>query len=198
MTANLIALIVATSILVSIPGPNVALIVANSLRYGLRMGIMTVAGTTAGMALQLAFVVAGMLAVVEHAAAALSWVRWIGVAYLVYLGIRTWREPPPDLVAVQAAPAMFWRGCMLAAINPKTLVFIAAFFPQFISAADMTDLRMWFIAGVFLAVIFVGDTLWAVFATSARTLLARYAAVRNRAAGAFLLLAGIGLALARR
>lgn len=196
MSANLVALVVATAVLVAIPGPNVALIVANSLGYGLRMGVMTVIGTTAGLALQLALVSVGMVALIEHAAVAMSWIRWLGVAYLVYLGIRTWRAPPEDLSHVHAAPAMFWRGCLFAATNPKTLVFLAAFLPQFIAGG--TALQVPVFAAVYLAVIFVGDTLWAVFASYARPLLAKYTRLRNRVAGAFLVAAGIGLALARR
>ena len=196
MTANLVALVVATSFLVAIPGPNVALIVANSLGYGLRMGVMTVIGTTAGLALQLALVSVGMVALIEHAAAAMSWIRWLGVAYLVYLGMRTWHAPPEDLSRVRAAPAMFWRGCLFAATNPKTLVFLAAFLPQFIAGGNALQVPMF--AAVYLAVIFVGDTLWAVFASYARPLLSKYARLRNRVAGAFLVAAGIGLAFARR
>ena len=196
MTANLFALIVATAVLVAIPGPNVALIVANSLGHGLRMGIMTVIGTTAGLALQLALVGVGMVALIEHAAAAMNWIRWLGVVYLVYLGIRTWRAPPEDLVHVQAAPAMFWRGCLLAATNPKTLVFLAAFLPQFITGTAALQVPVF--AAVYLAVIFLGDTLWATFASYARPLLVKYARLRNRVAGAFPFAAGIGLALARR
>ena len=196
MTANLLALVAATAVLVAIPGPNVALIVANSLGLGLRMGIMTVFGTTAGLALQLALVSIGMVAVIEHAAVAMSWIRWLGVAYLVYLGIRTWRAPPADLSHAHAAPAMFWRGCLFAAANPKTLLFLAAFLPQFITGGAVPQVPLF--AAVYLAVIFVGDTLWAIFAGYARPLFAKYARWRNRVAGAFLVAAGIGLALARR
>ena len=196
MTANLLALVVATSVLVAIPGPNVALIVANSLGYGLRMGVMTVIGTTAGLALQLALVSVGMVALIEHAAVAMSWIRWFGVVYLVYLGIRTWRAPPEDLSHVHAAPAMFWRGCLFAATNPKTLLFLAAFFPQFVVGG--APLQVSLLAIAYLAVIFAGDTLWAVFASQARPLLAGSANLRNRIFGAFLAAAGIGLALARR
>jgi threonine/homoserine/homoserine lactone efflux protein len=89
---KLIALSLATLILVAIPGPNVALIVANSVRWGFRAGATTVFGTTLGVAVQLAIVVLGMAALVELAADALSWVRWLGVAYLLWLGIKTWRD----------------------------------------------------------------------------------------------------------
>ena len=70
--ANLIALALATAVLVAIPGPNVALIVANSLRYGFWMGATTAVGVTLGNAIQLVAVVAGMAAIVELAADALT------------------------------------------------------------------------------------------------------------------------------
>ena len=194
---DLIALALATAVLVLIPGPNAALIVANSLRFGLREGLVTVLGTTLGVALQLGLVVVGVAAVIEFAAEALSWIRWVGVVYLVYLGIRAWREPASSLDAVEAQPTVFWRACMVAAINPKTLLFNAAFLPQFLPAgAGKLDLML--TVGVFLAVLLAGDMLWAAFADSARRLLHRYGRIRNRMTGAFLVAAGIGLALSRR
>lgn len=195
---NLAALIVATSVLVIIPGPNVALIVANSLSFGFRKGVATVLGTTAGVGLQLMLVVFGLTALIAFAADALTLIRWAGVAYLIYLGIRTWRKPATDLAAVEAAPAMFWRGCLVAVLNPKTLLFNAAFIPQFVGGNGATVGQVGLVAGTFLAVLFAGDILWAAFATSARGLIGRYGRLRNRLTGAFLLFAGIGLALARR
>jgi threonine/homoserine/homoserine lactone efflux protein len=183
---SLATLLAATAILVAIPGPNVALIVANTLRYGTRSGIVTVLGTTVG--LQLALVVLGLVAVVETLAAALAWVRWAGVAYLVYLGVRMWRAAPGDLAAVGAAPAMFWRGCLVAVLNPKTLLFNAAFIPQFVAADSATPADFGLVAAVYLAVLLLGDSLWALFARSARPLLVGYPAIR----------AGAGLALTRR
>lgn len=193
---TLVALIVATSILVIIPGPNVALIVANSLQYGFRMGVMTVLGTTAGITLQLVFVVGGMAALVELAAGALAWMRWAGVIYLIWLGIRTWRKPAADLEKITAAPVMFLRGCILAAVNPKTLLFNAAFLPQFVGGGSASQFAL--VGAVFLGVIFLGDLAWALFASSARKLLTRYSRLRNKITGVFLTTAGIGLALARR
>lgn len=196
--ANLLTLGIATAILVMIPGPNVALIVANSIRYGFWMGAMTALGITLGNALQLLAVVAGMAAIIELAAETLTWIRWAGVAYLVYLGIRTWSEPAEDLSKVTAAPAMFWRGFMIAAVNPKTLLFIAAFLPQFVvENGDVTG-QLSMVAAVFLFVLLVGDTVWAFTAASARRMLDRYAGSRNKITGGFLVTAGVGLALSRR
>lgn len=198
MSASLIALVVATAILVAIPGPNVALIVANSLRYGFGAGVRTVFGTTAGVGIQLLFVVAGMALLIEAAANVLSWVRWAGVAYLVWLGIRTWQAPAGDLSRVEAAPAVFWQGCLLAAVNPKTLLFSAAFLPQFVDLAAADGLRLGIVAAIYLLVLLLGDLLWALFANSAACVLRGASGWRNRATGAVFVLAGLGLALSRR
>ena len=195
---NFIALAAATLVLVVIPGPNVALIVANSIRYGVRMGAVTVLGTTVGVALQLATVLLGMAAIIEIASDALTWIRWAGVAYLVWLGIRTWREPAEDLGKIVAAPAVFWRACLVAAVNPKTLLFNAAFLPQFVSSGDSATIQLAVVAGVFLTVLLLGDLLWVLTASSARQLLDKQAAARNKISGGFLVAAAVGLALARR
>ena len=198
MTTSLIALVAATAVLVAIPGPNVALIVANSLRNGFRAGVATVLGTTVGVGLQLALVVFGLAAIIATAAEALLWIKWAGVAYLIYLGVRTWRQPAGDLDAIEAAPVMFWRGCVVAVVNPKTLLFNAAFIPQFVGSETATIGSLAIVASVFLAVLFAGDIVWAAFASSARRVLQRYATARNRMTGAFLTVAGIGLAISQR
>ena len=193
---SLAALIAATSVLVLIPGPNVALIVANSLRFGFGHGALTVLGTTAGVALQLLLVVAGLTALVQIAAEALTWLRWVGVIYLVYLGVKAWRTPAGDLSAINARPAMFWRGAALAVLNPKILLFNAAFIPQFVGDGSIASIGI--VAVVYLLVLLIGDLLWALFAATARRWLQRYAGWRNRLTGGFLVLAGAGLAAANR
>lgn len=198
MTTSLIALVAATAVLVAIPGPNVALIVASSFRSGFRASVATVLGTTVGVGLQLVLVVFGLAALIAAAAEALQWIKWAGVAYLIYLGVRTWREPAGDPDRIEATPAMFWRGCLVAVVNPKTLLFNAAFIPQFVGSETATIGDLAIVASVFLAVLFAGDVLWAAFASSARRVLQRYAAVRNRLTGAFLTAAGVGLAISQR
>jgi len=195
---TLLALVVATAVLVTIPGPNMALIVANSLKFGFRSGLVTVMGTTMGLGMQLALVVVGMTAVIELAADTLNWVRWAGAAYLVWLGVKTWRTPAEDFAAVTAVPVIFWRGCLVAAANPKTLMFNVAFIPQFVGAGEVSSLTPTTVAAVYLSVVLFGDILWVVLATSARRALSRYSSWRNRLTGAFLAAAGVGLALSRR
>lgn len=86
--------------LMLIPGPNVALIVANSVAWGTRFGLLTVAGTSAAMVLQLAVTALGIGALLSLLATWFDWLRWIGVAYLVWLGWRQWHAPVTDLTTV--------------------------------------------------------------------------------------------------
>jgi threonine/homoserine/homoserine lactone efflux protein len=197
---NIIALVAATIVLILIPGPNVALIVANSLRHGMRIGIITSLGTTVGIALQLLIVVLGMAALIESIADALTWIRWIGVIYLLAVGLRTWSKPAPDLsdIKAQSRTRAFLRGVVLAVINPKTLLFNAAFLPQFVGNTADASAQLLLLAGVFMTVIIVGDALWAVFAAAARAWLGRGGHLHNRISGGFLVGAGVGLALSRR
>ena len=200
MSANLSALIAATVVLLLIPGPNVAIIVATSLRDGLKYGLITTFGTTAGLALQLALVVIGMAALIEAAAATLSWIKWAGVVYLVWLGVRTRNEPAADLAdaKIVSRTVTFWRGFGLAIVNPKTLLFNAAFLPQFVPAGDNAAGQLVLVASVFLGVVVVGDSLWAVFAAAARKYLINIRNIQNKVTGALLACAGLGLALSRR
>ncbi len=200
MADNILALIAATAVLVLIPGPNVALIVANSLKYGCRFGLITVLGTTFGVGLQLTFVLAGFAALLDMAATALIWIKWLGVVYLVFLGIRTWKEPAADLseIAPGTGNLNFLRGLGLALINPKTLLFNAAFLPQFVGQSGHVTTQLLVLSAVFLITVGIGDSLWVAFAGSARMWFGKLGRLRNRIAGGFLISAGVGLALARR
>src|SRR3954470_24412847 len=80
-----------TVALMLVPGPNVALIVANSVAHGRRFGLLTVAGTSSAMVLQLAVACLGLTALLGALAGWLEWLRWAGVVYLVHLGVAAWR-----------------------------------------------------------------------------------------------------------
>jgi len=86
------------------PGPNVSLIVANSIAYGTRFGLLTVAGTSAAIVLQLGLTTLGLTALLGAMATWFEWLRWIGVAYLVVLGVRQWRAAPLDLTRTRPQP----------------------------------------------------------------------------------------------
>lgn len=198
-----LAFVAACAVLIAIPGPNVALIVANSVAHGARYGLMTVAGTASAMVVQLALVVLGASAVLGLLAELFDGLRWLGAAYLVWLGVRLWRSAATDLDARTAEPrallAIFIRGFAVSLTNPKTLVFYAAFLPQFVSA-DAGDVRhqLLVLAGTFLMVAVLLDGTWALLASRLSGLVRARARLRNRLTGGLLIGAGVGLAFARK
>jgi homoserine/homoserine lactone efflux protein len=197
-----LAFVAATTLLMVIPGPNVALIVANSVAHGTRFGLLTVAGTASGIVLQLALTVVGASAALDFLASSFEFLRWLGVAYLVWLGIAAWRAPPVDLTQVKpqarSARGIYLRGLLVCLTNPKTLLFCGAFLPQFVTPGPDATRQLVLLAVTFFVVSTVLDSLWALLAGRLRELLTARARLRNRVTGGLLVGAGLGLALARK
>ncbi len=196
-----LAFVASVTVLMLIPGPNVALIVANSMAYGVRFGLLTVAGTTSAMVLQLALTVLGMTEVLGQLGAWFDWVRWIGVAYLLYLGIMQWRLPSVDLTKVKPAPrsagGIYSKAFLVSLTNPKTLFFYGAFFPQFVTPAQNLNSQLAVLCTTFLLIAVLVDSAWSVAANHARSLLAPHGKLRNRLTGGVLVGAAVALAAAR-
>ncbi len=194
--------VAACAVLILIPGPNVALIVANSAAPGTRFGLLPVAGTSSAVVVQLTLTVLGATAVLSFLAASFDWLRWLGVAYLVWLGIAAWRAPAIDLMRTAPQPrsarVIYVRGFLVGLTNPKTLLFYGAFLPQFITPGPTAADQLLLLAVTFVVVATVLDGLWAILAGRLRALLAVHARLRNRLTGGLLIGAGVGLALARK
>jgi homoserine/homoserine lactone efflux protein len=199
-----LAFLLATTVLILIPGPNVTLLVANSLAHGPRRALITLAGTSTAIALQLLVVALGMSSLILVLARWFEWLRWAGVAYLIHLGIQQWRAAPVALHDVESVTArsgtLFWQGVLVSATNPKTLLFYAAFFPQFIDPASPPGPQLALLCITFLVVATLLDGTYAILAGQLRPWLGarRHARLRNRLTGSFLIAAALGLALARR
>lgn len=197
------AFVVATMILISLPGPSVLLTVAHSISFGWQRAIATVAGETVGVAVQLIIAAIGLASLLQAVAGAFEWLRWAGAAYLLYLGIKQWRGASAPLAfdAPSASGArLFVQGLVVTIPNPKSLIFIAAFLPQFIDATRPLGLQFAFIVPTFLTITFGITSLWALVAGKASGFLSSQRAVRSvlRGAGGLMIIAGLGLALARR
>jgi threonine/homoserine/homoserine lactone efflux protein len=125
------------------PGPNMLLVMSSSARFGFRASLATMAGCLTALLAMLSISAAGLGALLQAFPAVFDALRWMGAAYLVYLGIRTWRAPLPqeasDATGATGAIAplrngrqLYRRGLLVAASNPKAILFAAAFLPQFI------------------------------------------------------------------
>jgi len=195
------AFVVAATALIVAPGPVVALVVANSLAHGVRYGLVTIAGASAGTAILLAVVVFGASALLAVLADWFAILRWIGVVYLLWLGVRAWRGTATDLAATaerKSARNVFLRGFFVSLSNPKTLLFFGAFLPQFVTPGPNVRTQLAVLAATFLVLAMALDSVWANFAARLAGLLRGHGRLRNRLTGGALITAGLGLALARR
>jgi len=130
------------------PGPNMLLVMSSSARYGFRAARATMAGCMTALMAMMALSAAGLGALLQAFPSVFDALRWAGAIYLLYLGIRTWRAPVPTAAVAEAATGeaggaslpertrsawtLYRQGLMVAASNPKAILFAAAFLPQFI------------------------------------------------------------------
>ncbi len=197
------AFVVATAIMIFLPGPSVILTVAHGISFGWQRALVTVAGATAGVGVQLMIATIGLVSLLHVVAEAFEWLRWAGALYLVYLGIKQWRSaavPRDDTAPPASRKSLFVQGLVITIPNPKSLIFIAAFLPQFLDAARPLETQFAIIVPTFLVITFVVTGVWAVAAGKARQFLRSPKAQRvvARVSGSLMIAAGAGLALARR
>jgi threonine/homoserine/homoserine lactone efflux protein len=181
-------------ILVAIPGPLVAVIASNALAYGRRHGLLTVAGAAGATVLHLMAVALGLTA----AAAALGgWfdvLRLAGAVYVIRAGLRVWRAAPADLSAIPAEAKSPWAtlrdGFAVALGNPKSLMFYATFFPQFLDPGLPPGPQLLLLSATLLCIGVGCDCLWALMADRFRGALALWPHLRNRITGGVMIGAG--------
>ncbi len=185
------------------PGPDVLYIVSNSLRGGARAGMVAALGVFAGCFVHVAIATIGLGALLATSATAFTVIKFIGAAYLLWMGVRLWRASTPGW-SPDVAPAepdmgrVFRRGFLTNALNPKVALFFLAFLPQFI-APDAHHKTLAFLAlGLLFSVNALPVTFgyaWAAAWAARRVHLVRRAMHwLDRAAG--LLFIGFGLKLA--
>ena len=134
-----LAFVLATIVMIIIPGPSVLLTVAHAMAFGTRRALVTLAGIVSGISVQLAATLIGMTSFMLFLAEWFELLRWAGVAYLVYLGLQQWLSKPeaagPAASAGRSGRSLFAQGFLVTVTNPKSMVFLAAFFPQFVDPA---------------------------------------------------------------
>ena len=117
------------------PDTNQLLIISNSLRHGLRRSMATIAGDLSANALQMTLAAFGLTAVIAASAGALSVIKWMGVAYLVWIGLQLLlSRPRSDAPEAASGGRLFRQGFVTSSANPYAVVFFGALFPQFIDA----------------------------------------------------------------
>ncbi len=179
-TDRLLAFAVTAFVVIVIPGPSVLFVVGRALASGRRVAVLTVVGNALGEYVQVLAVAFGVGALAEQSVAAFTALKLLGGAYLVYLGVKTFRHRR-SLAAALAAPVQagsdrrsFLEGFTVGATNPKTVVFLAAILPQFVDRAAGDVVAQILVLGlVFAAIALVSDSIWALAAGGFRAWFAR-------------------------
>jgi threonine/homoserine/homoserine lactone efflux protein len=195
-----LAFAAASAILVMIPGPTILLVVSYALGRGWRPALPAVVGVALGDATAMTLSMLGLGALLAASATLFTGLKWLGAAYLVWLGLRLWRAggrleaPPRESGPTLRMAAHVW---LVTALNPKSLTFFVAFLPQFLDPRSDLVSQMAVFEATFLVIASLNALAYALLAGRARGLFGRAERVRlfNRLGGSLLI--GAGLATAR-
>lgn len=193
-----IAYILATTIILIIPGPTIILVISQAVAHGRRSVIPLVAGVIFGDFTAMTLSLLGLGAIMSASAALFTLFKWVGALYLLYLGIRLWRTNPHDGTVQtkkeEISPrSLFKRSYIVTALNPKGIAFFVAFLPQFINHQAAVFSQLVMLGGTFLVLALMNAALYAVFASQLRETIKRTKVRRwfNRCGGTALIGAGI-------
>ncbi|GAA1057763.1 lysine transporter LysE [Agromyces luteolus] len=178
--SNLWAFVLASVVLIVIPGPSVLFVIGRSLALGRMGGLLSVLGNAIGMLPLVAAVALGVGTVVAQSVALFTALKIAGALYLVYLGVQAIRHraDAADAVARQVAPRSPWRllgeGVVVGVTNPKTIAFFVAVLPQFVDFhAGAIPMQLAMLGTAFVVLALACDSAWALAAGTARDWFAR-------------------------
>jgi homoserine/homoserine lactone efflux protein len=192
--------LVITIVLILVPGPIVTLLISTSATKGMRAGLVTAAGTSTGNALLLLMIALGLDWVLGHAIYLFELLRWLGAAYLVWLGIQAWRRAGwPDPLPL-GNRVLFSRGFLVAISNPKTIAFFTAFLPQFVDPTRPAARQLMVMCVVSVLLAALGDSCWVIASGLGRAWFMKSSRAKHlgRASGVTLIGGGLWLSLTRR
>jgi threonine/homoserine/homoserine lactone efflux protein len=200
-----LAFVAASIVLLIIPGPTILTVLSYSVAHGRRANVALVAAVALGDSTALVLSLLGVGALLATSAFWFSIVKWAGGLYLIYLGVKLLRAGVSATeIATPVAPSSRWtlfiNTYFVTALNPKGIIFFVAFLPQFISPQVDVTRQLWILALTFVVLATINSSLYAIFAASARRLLASPRAQRrfNVAGGSLLSAAGVWALAARR
>lgn len=205
MTGELYAAyVVATLVVLAIPGPTILLVVSYAVSRGRQATLPSVVGVALGDATAATVSLLGLGAILAASATLFVLLKWIGAAYLVFLGIKMWREGATSL-DVAAPPENDGRRILLhawlvTALNPKGIVFFIAFLPQFVAPEAALAPQLVLLGTTFVVLAIVNATLYALLASAVRERIRqpRLLALAQRIGGSVLIAAGLATATVQR
>jgi homoserine/homoserine lactone efflux protein len=201
-----LAFFVASWIISFSPGSGAIYAMSCGLNHGFRRGFVGTFGLIAGIMTALAVVAVGLGAVLSTSTHAFTALKWLGVAYLVYLGLKQWRAAPVPMAAVDrdatnvSARTLMVKGWAVNATNPKGLVFMMAVMPQFIDSQAALWSQYLAIAATMACTDFVAMAIYTAFAARVLAFFRSEAQIRflNRLFGGLFVAAATALATFKR
>lgn len=169
-----VAFLVTTLVIVATPGTGALFTITAGLSRGSRASFVAAAGCTLGIVPHLVAAVTGLAAVLNASAVAFQTLKYLGVAYLLFLAWQTWCDRTPLAVEQDAGPLSSWRvvstAVLINVLNPKLTIFFFAFLPQFVEPGSAhTFVRVLGLSVIFMLVTFVVFGLYGAFAASMRS-----------------------------
>jgi len=153
--------------LIIVPGPNVLVIISTSIAHGTKRGLQAVAGTSLAMAIQLLVVAASTAWFVQVISKGLQYIKWLGVAYLLYLAfyhLKSAFRPEKKEINVTSSITVR-RGFLVSLTNPKTLLFFSAFLPQFVTSVGIYNYQIFLLSLSFLIMAMILDSCYALLSS---------------------------------
>jgi threonine/homoserine/homoserine lactone efflux protein len=200
-----LAFVVVTFVVAIIPGPTVILVVGQAITNGKKSVIPLVAGVIAGDFVAMLLSLAGLGAILAASATLFTIFKWFGVAFLVYLGIKTWMKEPaessPTLSAMNVSGSeLFKSSFLVTALNPKDIMFFVAFLPQFVNPEQAVLPQLVILMFTFLSIVTITSSSYATCAGAVSHKIQNYSAKKllNRVSGGTLLGAGVLSSVAQR
>ncbi|KQL45032.1 RhtB family transporter [Brevibacillus choshinensis] len=194
--------VIAAATLLIIPGPAVFYIMARSIDQGKKAGLVSVLGVSLGGSVHVLAGAIGVSAILMTSATAFHIVKYLGAAYLIYLGCKTLFSSDSTTSEIPKAPRkkllkIFYESALVEVMNPKTALFFLAFFPQFISpSAGSVTIQFLLLGTIFIILAFISDGLYAVLAASIRKRIKVSSKLQNRISGYLYIVLGVFSAFA--
>jgi threonine/homoserine/homoserine lactone efflux protein len=195
------AFLVTSLIIIATPGTGAILTIAAGIRGGKRMSLVTAFGCTLGIVPHLVAAITGTAALLRMGGVAFEVLRWVGIAYLLYMAMSTWRSSGALALDSSAPPRSAMRtignAILTNLLNPKLTLFFFAFLPQFVSTDAASLPQMLTLSGIFMALTLLVFAVYGLAASFFRTHLVERPTITRRIQKSFALgYVGIGVGLA--
>lgn len=197
--------VVATIVLLMIPGPTIILVLTYALTQGRKVAVASAAGVALGDLVAMTASLLGLGAIVLASATLFTAIKWVGAAYLVWMGFGMIRSARATKIGTANAPALpagriFRNAAVVTALNPKSIVFFIAFVPQFIAVDAPLLPQFGILVATFVGLAFLNALFYALLADQLRGTVRKPAVLAwmTRAGGSVLIAMGVATATLRR